>query len=325
MKFLKNIFTKKDNTKKVDFDLVITTPANTDKEFFIACGEPPFKLSNEQKVVLFLDWCSKTKAPIKRNSEYPQWHTYKLKINPSSFHQQMINEGYLTSCSPDIALNKLKVAELKEILNSHNIEAKGKKADLISAIISSVDISSLNLTEYYQPSEQGNELLERKENKELLVAFNNRYSITLEEFYYVKKKCHIAATPNDILWQVLNEKQLLDYKNKNYEWMRNVCLNQAYLLEDEGRCLPALEHYIKTAYYDLSGCGNNNSIEEKDKSLIAPALIDNIQRLSEHYTDEIIERCQRIYLPHHYYSIEEFEKIIKSIIQETDYYTQFIF
>lgn len=325
MGFLKNLFAKKEQSQKVDFDLVITTPTNIDKKFFIAEGQPPFKLSDEQKTVLFLDWCNKTKSPIKRSSEYPQWHTYKLKISPSSFHKQLIEDGFLTSCPPDIALNKLKVAELKEILNSHNIEVKGKKADLISAIISSVDISSLNLTEYYQPSEKGIELLERKENKELLVAFNNRYGITLEEFYYVKEKCHDKASPNDILWQTLNEKQLLNTKNQNYGFVRNVCLNQAYLLEDEERCLPALEHYIKTVYYDLSGCGNNNSIEEKDKSLIAPALIENIQRLSEHYTDEIIERCQRIYLPHHYYSIEDFEKIIRSIVQETDYYTQFIF
>ena len=324
MGLFNKLFKKQKQENQIKLDATVTTPFGVPEKMFIAEGQPPFKLSDEQKTVLFLDWCNKTKSPIKRNSEYPQWHTYRLKISPSSFHKQLIEDGYLTSCSPDIALNKLKVAELKEILNSHDIEAKGKKADLVSAIISSVDISSLNLIEYYQPSEKGNELLERKENKELLVAFNNRYGITLEEFYFVKKKCHIAATPNDILWQVLNEKQLLDYKNKNYGWMRNVCLNQAYLLEDEGRYLPALEHYIKTVYYDLSGCGNNNSILEKEQSKIAPGIISLIQKLSEYYTVEIIERCQRIYLPHHYYSINEFEKIVESIIEETDYYTQFI-
>jgi len=324
MGLLSKLFKKPAQKNKINFDIVVTTPFNMPEKFTIAEGQPPLKFSNEQKTVLFLDWCNKTKSPIRRNSEYPQWHTYKLHISPGSFHKQMIEQGYLTQCTPDIALNKLKIVELKEILNSNNIKAKGKKADLVSAIISSVDISTLKLTEYYQLSKKGIELLERKESKELLIAFNNRYGITLEEFYYIKKRCHTDSTPNDILWRTLNEKQLLDNKNKNYGFARNVCLNQAYFLEDEKKYLPALEHYIKTVYYDLSGCGNNNTFDKKETSLIAPALIGYIQNLSEHYTDEIIEKCKRIYLPHHYYSINEFEKIIKSIIEETDYYTQFI-
>lgn len=325
MGLLSKLFKKSKQENKINFDIEVTTPFNMPDKVFIAEGQPPFKLSDEQKTVLFLDWCNKTKSPIKRNSEYPQWHTYKLKISPSNFHKQLIEKGYLIQCAPDIALNKLKVAELKEILNSNNIEAKGKKADLVSAIISSIDIQSLNLQRYYHPSEKGIELLEKKESKELLIAFNNRYGISLEEFYYIKEKCHNNSLPNDILWRTLNEKQLLDTKNRNYGWARNVCLNQAYLLEDEKRYLPALEHYIKTVYYDLSGCGNNNTFDKKENSRIAPALIGYIQKLSEHYTDEIIERCERIYLPHHHYNTNEFKKIIKSIIEETDYYTQFVF
>lgn len=325
MGLFNKLFKKSKQTTIVDFDNNITSSFNIPEKMFIAEGCPPFKLSNEQKTVIFLDWCNKTKSSVKRNSEYPQWHTYKLKISPSNFHKQLIENDYLIQCTPDIALNKLKVAELKEILHSNNIEAKGKKADLVSAIISTIDIQSLNLQKYYHPSEKGIELLERIESKELLIAFNNRYGISLEEFYYIKEKCHNKSSPNDILWQTLNEKQLLDTKNKNYGWARNVCLNQAYLLEDEKRYLPALEHYIKTIYYDLSGCGNSNSIHDKEQSKIAPAIIGYIQNLSEYYTDEIIERCKRIYLPHHHYNIEDFEKIINSIIQETDYYTKFVF
>lgn len=291
---------------------------------YITEGLPPFKYTEEQIAVLFLNWCNKTKSQIQNNNKYPQWFTYELHISPSNYHKRMVEEGFLKPCTPSVALEKLNVAELKKILQTNGLEAKGKKTVLIDAILSSVNINSLNLPTYYEVSKNGMELLSKPESKELIIAKNNRYGITFQEYYHVRNQYTDHVKPNDVMWRILNEKQLLDTNNCNYGLLRNTYLNQAYFLEDEKRFLPALEHFIYTAYFDLSGCGNNNLIIEKDQAKIAPALIVHIQKYSEFYTDKIIERCSRIYLPHHYYNLNEFEVIIRSIIDETDYYTQFI-
>lgn len=324
--FLNNLVSEKQPQRTIEYNISVTTPNNQPDKLLITDGLPPYYINDHQSTILFLNWCDKTKSPLLKNAKYPQWMTYKLRINPSNFHKKLIEDGYLVKAPVNVALNKLKINDLKSILNNANIKPSGKKADLINLVIENIDVNTLQLETYYQPSEKAYELLNRKENKELIIAFENHYDITLQEFYLVKSKCHASSTPYDILWHTLNEKQLLYSKNKSYSLLRNVHLNQARLLEDEEKYTDALLHYVLVAYYDLSGCDNSSCIIPKEESLIPIGIVQHIQKLSDYYTDEIIERCSRIYLPFHHYNLNQFKEIIDSIIQETNYYmgyTQF--
>lgn len=282
-----------------------------------------YKLSDKQKIIALLNWCSKSNYPIKENDNYPQWITYRLKINDiNTFHKKLIKTGYLEKTNIDFSLSKLTIKELKEILEKNNISVKGKKSDYVNAILNSVDIDSLQLISYYQLSNKGKELLSTKDSKEFIVAFENRYGVSIAEFYNVKQYLTEYATPNDVLWQTLTAKYDYEKLNNRFSLARNELLNQAYLLQDEGKYVAALEHYIYIAYYDLSGC-HNNCITKKEDSLIAPAIVELIKNHKDYYTDKIIDRCKTLGLPYHYYSINEFNTIIKSIMDDSEYYKQF--
>ncbi|MDE5984912.1 MAG: SAP domain-containing protein, partial [Eubacterium sp.] len=285
---------------------------------------PNYKLTEEQKIVAFLSWCNKTKQPIKSNDKYPYRLSYLLRIDDlSGFHNSLIENGYLKKADVEYSLSKLTIKELKEILDKYNISVKGKKSDYVNAILNSVDVNTLQLTNYYELTEKGKNLLSTKDNKEFIVAFENRYGVSLAEFYNVKKYLNKHLTPNDILWQILLAKYDYEKLDNCYFLARNALLNQAYLLQDEEKYIAALEHYIYVAYFDLSGCCNN-CIEEKERALIAPAIVEFIQKYKDYYVDKIMDRCTRLGLPHHYYSIEEFDAIIKSIMDNNEYYKQFI-
>lgn len=315
---------EKNSKKKLNFD----TKAKPNQKS-LNKNTQSFKYSDEQKIVLFLDWCNRQKESANKK-KYPEWLTNDLCIkHPNHFHKDMIKIGYLTP-APELSLNKLKVSELKDILIKSSVEPVGKKADLIQTIILSVDIKSLNLPIYYKLSEKSTELIEKKENKELLTVFHNGYQISVEEFYEAKKEYTPNYLTNDIFWSILNKKHLNYTSSRCFSLARNICLNQANLLEDEGKYPPALEFYIKVVYYDLSGCDYFDIVNKKDfiikkeEALVPCWIVGSIQNLSEYFNDTMIENCKKLGLPHQYYSIEEFRKIIKSIIDGTDYYLQFV-
>ena len=247
------------------------------------------------------------------NDDYARYFNYEFGVyDPIKYHKRVIEDEFLVEASPDVALGKLKVEQLKSIISNAGLPTKGKKSDLISQIINNVDVTSLNLPKYYVPSEKGRAHLRQYE-----YVFRLRdYGISWEEYDEYEKSCADYLKPNDIIWQILN-RRFNDYNIvERYGLARNELLHMAKLLEYEARNVDALFYYSLVLYYDTSGCGNH-VIDEPEEVTIAPAIIESIHRLKDNYNENIIDRCYKRYrFPQHFIDSCNFEKLLLDIFDD---------
>lgn len=247
------------------------------------------------------------------NDDYARYFNYRFGIcDPISYHKKVISEGYLVEAPVSIALKKLKVEQLKSMLDSAGLPNKGKKDDLISRIMENIDAASLGLEKCYVPSEKGMAHLKKYE---YVFAVNN-YGVSCEEYEAQKEKVPAYFKQNDIIWQTLNQKFNEHNIAGDFGLARNDQFHMAQLLESEGKSTDALFHYCLVLYYDTSGCGNGKGISDPHNIPIAPALTDAIRKLKGYYDPQIIGRCyDRYKLPHHYISKQNFEQMLIAIFE----------
>lgn len=304
---LLDIFKKKKVEPQITWEATINTNENYD----------PWAKTKESRndnyaTAAFIKMSERGAKIGNTNDDYARYFNYEYHVyDPIKYHKKVISEGYLAEASPDIALKKFKVAELKAILSNAGFSDKGKKDDLISRIIDNIDTSSLDLEKYYVPSEKGLEHLKQYE-----YVFRLRdYGISWEEFDIVQE-AYSHLKPNDIIWRILNNHFNEENTDGDFGLARNELFNMAKLLEYEGKCVDALCYYALVLYYDTSGCGNNR-IEKVDEIEIAPGVIERIHRLKDNYNEQIISRCyDRYRLPRHYINRRNFEKLLFDIFDD---------
>ena len=276
--------------------------------------EHPILPRNENYAIAAFIFISKNGAKIgKTKDDYARYFSYDFKVNdPIKYHMQVIKDGYLEKAEPDAALKALKMDQLKEILVKNGLSDKGKKEALILRIMESVDTDSLNLETYYIPTAKGWEHLHKYE----YVFSLRNYDIKWEQFDSFKKTRPEHLKPNDIIWQMLNERYNVHVKGSDYGLARNVRYSQAKLLESENKKVDALYSYIAALYYDTSGYFNSGIIRKKEDLTIAPGLIKDIYRLKDFYDDQILERCYSRYVPNKYVSKVNFRRLLQDIFDD---------
>lgn len=245
------------------------------------------------------------------NDSYPRYFSYEIHVyDPIKYHKQVIADGYLVEAQPNIALEKLKVAQLKEMLESANLPTKGKKNELVKQVIENIDLNTLGLETYYVPSEKG---LEHLRKHEYLFEIK-KYDISQQDFVRVRDSYSYRIKTNDVIWRILSER-FNDYNvDRDYGLARNELLRMAQLLESENRSIDALSYYSLVLYYDTSGLGNGNSLQN---IILPPVIIEKIHKLKDYYDPRIIERCyDRYRLPHHYIERADFERLIFDIFED---------
>ena len=279
----------------------------------------PWKPTNKPRndnyaTALFISRC-RHGAPVgKSNDDYARYFSYRYKVfDPVKYNKQVIADGYLVEAPPYYALRKFKVDQLKAILSGAGLPIKGKKDDLISRIIESVPLDSLDLDTYYIPSEKGWEHLKKYE----FVFSLEGYGITWEEFDVFKKSRPDYLKPNDIIWQLLNERF---NKNNMSGYLGNAghdYFRMGKLLESDGRNLDALSHYVTALYYEASGCISPGFVYEPDRVYIDPQTIDAIHRLRQYYDKIILTECFSAFpVQKHYISKKDFERLLLDIFED---------
>lgn len=305
---IKKICTAKKQEEKVSvtFSETIKTPQ------YEPSKDNKVPLDNNYAIAAFIKISLKGAKVGRNNDDYPRYFNYEYGVNePIKYHRNVIEQGYLIRGGAEYALRHYKVEQLKEILNKNSLLSKGKKDDLIKRIIEEVDITSLNLEAYYIPSEKGFE-----HYKKYGYVFTLKdFSISTDEYNRFKLNCKEYLKPNDIIWQLLNQRYITYSSSKDYGLARSQLLCMGRLLEDENRYTDALCSYVKVLYYDTSGCGNNGSIERKEGLLLASGIIDLVYRLKDYYIPEIIENCYSIYLPNQYVNKRDFERLVMNIFK----------
>ena len=85
--------------------------------------------------ILLLEYCSYGKYP-KPASGYPGfwWFEYGIR-DIGHLLESLVDRGFITWASFEECISKLKVAELKDILDTHALPSSSKKADLVNTIV----------------------------------------------------------------------------------------------------------------------------------------------------------------------------------------------
>lgn len=228
---------------------------------------------------VFLSMRSHKATAIHDNANsYPRYVSYELSISdPVKKHKELLKNGFLRKATVSETLDTFRVVELKAILESHGLPAKGKRTDLIASILASCNEKELKLPLLYVVSETGLAFMDQ--HKDLIKLHGNPYSISYEEYMDAKSKASPYLTHNDIIWFIFGQREFNPVFSK-----RNNELHRAMFLMSENRMADALYHYIVVLFYD---------IHNPNFDTIAPDIRERIFELKEYYTEEMVSKCYR--------------------------------
>lgn len=164
-------------------------------------------------------------------------------------------------------------------------------------------------------SDKGKEFLKEHDDCVKIHSYK-KYDITWQE-YSVKKNSYPDLSCDEIIWMILEKKYAAYRAKKMWGFARNIMLYKAQICDSNKNYAQAFKYYTIVLYYDLSGCNNDNYIDEKENVLyIAPAIEKKLQKYSTYYNDDVIDVCFKIKLPHHYFNEETFKNELLKILNK---------
>lgn len=174
--------------------------------------------------------------------------------------ENLVASGYLACYSGEDNLNKLNLTTLKEILRSNGQKVSGKKDELVTRIIEKVPAEKYvdGLPKIYTTTAKGcRELSERYayiENQKMQYGFLN------SEISEVEKEGNLSS---DAVLEKLFLRDITKHGSaRDYGLLRNTYYNLGQYFKKRGRIEEYLRSLLSVIYYDLSGVGNDNSVED---------------------------------------------------------------
>lgn len=276
---------------------------------------------SEYAQTIFLDIFSRPKEQPETEEDFPRYVVYSLNIyNPVEKFNELLGDGYLKKADARSVLETYKVTELKSILKENKIApGNKKKADLINVIVTDIDVNSLDLPEKFILSQKGEEYVEK--NSDFVALFSNPYGISYLEYIKVRPEDKKPVF-RDAVWGILNKKQMEIPKYHNggrrcIEYSRGV-----FLKNERKQLQESLSSFIVALYYDINEeITLKRDLKNEDYYLkIAPLLEEEIVKLQEFYSPELISACiDRAYIyPEPTVPEEDFEQMVKSIFEHKE-------
>ena len=176
---------------------------------------------------------------------------------------RLVSEGYLACYSSEGTLNRLTIPELKEILRRNGQKLSGKKDELIARIIEKVPAENYvdGLPKIYSATAKGcRELSEHQayiENQKMQYGFLNSEISEVESKLLAEGK----LTSDAVLEELFLRNITRHGAAQDYGILRNTYLGLSQYFKKRNRMEESLRSLLSVIYYDLSGSGNNNSVE----------------------------------------------------------------
>lgn len=276
-----------------------------------------------RSISVFLHWSYKNPYILDNISNYPGYMRYELDIvNPIDLHHYLINEGYLGKPSLEKMLNSLKSTEIKKILEQYNIPKTGKKADLIKRAVerlSTEQVDSLiDSFEGYCITKKGEDFI-KQYHYYIDIHTHANWQISVDEYMDIKNSLHFNASFNDVAWGIFNNRSLTYTFEGN--WGSLICnkFNMLEILKEECKLQQSFYTALEILYLQLSGMGNNNSLEPLNILFVSKHILLTIYDLKQYYDPALIDKCYKsIRLPFHYFKPSTLKNIMNDIINSTE-------
>lgn len=246
--------------------------------------------SSTYSIANFLDYLDN--KPIgDSNDSYPRYVSYDLNIhNPIKMHNQLLCDGYLIPAPPSVVLQSLSVAELKSILQQHNLSTVGKKAVLIQSIIDNVATDNIGLKTFFTLSSKGKAYVNKFHYYIDVRPYLSKGIFSLQEFEEQKNKRSYLSV-EDLVWFIYNDKYSYYSINYHHEFLRNINYERYELLLNEGKKKDALVFLLATIYFDINGTSKFHNYAD---FYINNTLASNVFELSQEYDETVLKKVYRI-------------------------------
>ena len=268
-------------------------------------GEIP-ELQGDYAKAVFL-WAVSSSGTVKDDNEYSLYITYECGIrHPQSYHEEMINQGYLEEDSVEKSFMYFKVPELKALATQLRISSSGKKADLVTRIISSADQEFIaNHRPFtFSLSDKGKEFL-TEHDAYIQLHRHKVWGINWKEYDLHHKS---GESFQETIASILYNRAAKD----THLMGRQEYFSLYQLMEENGKKKEAILFLLQTLYIDVSGisgietynCYKTGVYTKSDLEncfasnvMIAPVIINSIARYTEYYSDSIVEKLYSWTLP----------------------------
>lgn len=205
------------------------------------------------------------------------WYSYGVK-NPEILLKSLRSRGFLAVGNVEATINNLKVAELKELLKSHNLKSTGAKADLVNRVVAEIpesELESLYPTRYYVLTSIGQETV----NKEPCILYIHHNPVDGLDIFSLSKLVHTQPYMpyRDKIWRHLNNISMQYISHGDFGLYRNCRLRMATFLDEEGKTKNALNMMGEVLFYDANDMMNGYMMNGVDPSF-ADIYLDRIDQ-----------------------------------------------
>lgn len=268
--------------------------------------------------IAFLDYLN----GLDRADNLPDYWTFNHGVNTKKIAEKFVQKG-LIEYKKDyyIALSRLTISQLKEILKGHSLSVSGKKDDLIKRILENVDIdildNQLKAKQFYILTEKGTEFL--KKNELCVINIKNNYGFTDREILDVIDMEQPYST-NDKIWKIFQNRILKIYKDNKVYDLKYTYFKMADFLYKEKNFNVSITYYIAYLILSLSKIDEYSSIEN---TYIEPIVIERIKNcmslLDWNDVDKLIYEDNLCNNFQCFYSKEQLITIMKNCLNGEEY------
>lgn len=268
-------------------------------------------------------------------------YSYSVR-DPQAVLSSLCDRGFL--CVGDLrsAIEKQKVVDLKNELQSIGERVTGKKAELVERLLEKGDLSLLARKyseRYYALTELGQQ--ELNENEYVVYLHRRNYMSVWDMNYLLYQDNPSGFGYRDILWREFNRQSTAHFQAKEYGYYRNVRLDMYEFLMEEENYQSAFSMLCEVTAFDLNGLEYNgvvdNTIETQKYILeqtieigfpysesaftMPPAIIGWMEEIKEQlkltdpaFRAALSEHFEKIYLPRRIFTNDECVEIVMNEI-----------
>ena len=225
------------------------------------------------------------------NDDFPRYMSYRYGItDPVSLQNELIDGGYLEKAPQEVALQRLPIAEIREIVKAFDLPSRRKKSDMIEAIQKNIDPDDITL-DVYVPTAKG----QRYIDKYSYVFGLDRYNISPKEYDDFAKENKQLTKPDDIIFRLLEQRYFDASVSGSYGSIRNALLILSYLFCDNGRYADGVIYLLGVLRYDLASMARSGILYGDEDFEIAPGIIELLIKYRDYYDVDMAAEAFRRY------------------------------
>lgn len=195
-------------------------------------------------------------------NSFPQFWHYDFGVDdPQAILDMLLEHGFIRIATAKESVEKLKVAELKEILSEHGIKATGKKSDLVLSVqenISEEDLAQKIPVRRYALTELGEQELNENEYVTYFGG-SNKYGLTVWDMNLLIQN-YPHKLFRDKIWAHLNQRlhesaiELQKSGDIYSHYLQEIAIHYEmsnFLIEENKHLEDALKLWAEAVYYDI--------------------------------------------------------------------------